>query len=210
MTTTDAPSDALLGFLFRSCVACYNAKPWQLLNDSDTVRLNVDAEPPILARFTGPDGDSSPGVLLVSAYTKEQELEAPEEPIAFSGARVFMLFVPEHEAPQWLRDARRVNKWPLASPSAFPAVFAATNDAGETRALSADEMRTLCVAINVLVTFVATKRKQTSRCKTYETPRWICRMRRRFSIGWCGASFATPARITRLRKRGGVKRWRVS
>ncbi len=160
MTTTEAPSDALLGFLFRSCVACYNAKPWQLLNDSDTVRLNVDAEPPILARFTGPDGDSSPGVLLVSAYTKEQELEAPEEPIAFSGARVFMVFVPEHEAPQWLRDARRVNKWPLASPSAFPAVFAATNDAGETRALSADEMRTLCVAINVLVTFVATKRKQ--------------------------------------------------
>jgi len=178
-SSSDAPH-SLLAYLFRSCVAFYNAKPWKVLGAVDNVRINVSIEPPIFALVSGAENGTAPGLSLISAYTTAQELEmvaeeleitvkdleiAPEElermrtKIAFSGARVSMTFVPEAQAPQWMRELRRANKWPLASPSAFPTVLATETD-GTTRAVHDDELRALCVAVSVMATFVATKRKQ--------------------------------------------------
>ncbi len=175
----DAPR-MLLAYLFRSCVAFYNAKPWKVLGETDAVRINVDIEAPVFAYVSGGETGTAPGVSLVSAYTTAQELEIANEElaiaardleiadddlermrnvIAFSGARLSMTFVPEHEAPQWMRDLRRANKWPLASPSAFPTCVATEED-GTMRELHDDELRTLSVAISVMAMFVATKRKQ--------------------------------------------------
>jgi|GEM_PF-2258163 len=155
----DAPPYALLAYLFRSCIAFYNAKPWKLLGESDKIRVNVGKEPPFFVQVRGADNGAAPGLSLNSAYSQAEELGMAPESIAFSGARLSVVFVPEHEAPQWWRDARRANKWPLASPAAFP-TFVATDKAGATRELHHDELRALGVSLSVVALFVATKRKQ--------------------------------------------------
>ena len=140
-------SHQLLGYFFRSCVAFYNAKPWKTLREVDDVRINVEIEPPLFANVSGggagaangpranvsgvtvADADTklAPGLSLISAYSSLEEANREIEEVGqlwtdlpFSGARVSMMFRPEPDAPQWLRDLRRANKWPLASSSAFP------------------------------------------------------------------------------------------
>ncbi|MBC8088514.1 MAG: hypothetical protein H7Z40_14705 [Phycisphaerae bacterium] len=162
--TTDHPDIALLAYFFRSCVSFFNAKPWKILGENDDVRISFDLDLPFLATTSGASA-GAPGLSIATAYSAadlaiaadEGDLEWTRD--AFSGHRLSVVFGTENEAPEWLREARRANKWPLASPTAFPTCFA-SDESGATRELQEHELRDLAVAVSVMAAFVATRRKQ--------------------------------------------------
>lgn len=159
----------LLASFFRSCISFYNTKAWKLLGDHDAIRITIENDGSYCAFVTGASSDTQPGLSLirVSDWTNDSVAtnarstdgaDSDHAPAAIAHT-LWLTFVSENEAPEWLRDARRTNKWPVASSAAFPTWFAIGDD-NARRELNETEFRQLSMAVNVVTKFVATRRKQ--------------------------------------------------
>lgn len=108
------PESREMGELFRTATAFFNARPWRVLADDALVEVRVGDEKPRFASVLG-RGEMSYGLALL------EEPDAATSEAALNEARsLAVTFVAEAEVPDEWRLARRRNRWPIASPSAFP------------------------------------------------------------------------------------------
>ncbi|MGH7505368.1 MAG: DUF6930 domain-containing protein [Longimicrobiales bacterium] len=127
LVSATGPDLSAMEDFFDAAAAFYEAAPWQRLGEPTPLEISVNSAPAVFGIVLGEEGEMH-GLALHGSF--DELLELMEGARDESNVRL-IFYLPESDVPPTIAEQRKLRRWRVAGPAAFPVLVRRRADGSE-------------------------------------------------------------------------------